>query len=326
MKSETKPDRPLLAEPRMGSSAAEMSSGRSSSSGHGLKSPPTLPGPGLEIFDLYRPGGRYNPVAIPGLPVLIALVGSVLAWALAWFNYSGYLLSGGWLLGSWLIWSLLTGWLAWKGAKWFKVRSPGLALGLAALGALAAWAASWPAIHYFSGSSLSLVDFILRRFEGGVVVDLGHIFHPGLKAEPDYRLFQGYYLLIWWTAGALLYGLTAGAMAARQARKPFSETSGRWYSKINLRPFKLKRADFEILIRLPKGEVPDFLVNTDHGPARPWPRFFGTDWVQISLFQDPDWQRPFINVRIPVGLAARYKLHQYRITLEEADILIEKFK
>lgn len=279
-----------------------------------------------EYFDVYRPGGRVHLVSLVAVPLWTALVGAGLAWAYAWFNYSGYVLSGGRLLGSLTVWSLLSGWLAMEGVKWFKLGRPGPALVLAAFGALLGWAASWPAIYYFTGSSLSWLDFYIYRHAGGVVVDIDHIFHRQTDTGPDYRLFQGPYLLGWWLLEAAFYCFVVGRLAAWQAGWPFSETSRRWYAKISPRTLKLDRADLEIFTRLPRCEVPDFLVNLENYTQTRRPRFLLGSWLQLTLFQDPDWQRPFISVKFPCRRLARYKLHHYRITQEEADILTEKFK
>lgn len=278
------------------------------------------------FLDVYRPSGRFGLSALIGLPLLTALAGAALAWPLAWLNYSGYVVSGARLLASLLLWGLLTGWLARLGVRIFKVRGVGPALLLSVLGAALSWAAAWPAIHYFSGSSLGLADFLIRRFEGGLVVDIDHALRLGQYGGPDYRLYQGPWLLVWWLAGLALHGFLVGKIAAPQARRPFSEISGRWYRVIKPRLIKLGRADFELLFGLQKYEVPDFLVNIENFTPKRRPRFLVRDWVRIVLFQDPDWQRPFINVQLPVRLSARYKLRYYRITLEEADILVEKFK
>lgn len=284
------------------------------------------PALGGGLFDIYRPSGRFNPAAILGLPLLIALGGAALAWPLAWFNYSGYAVSGPRLLAALLVWSLLTGWLARLGVRLFKVRGVGPALFLSILGAGLAWAAAWPAIHHFYGSSLNLLDFLVKRLEGGLVVNIDHLLRLGKYGGPDYRLFQGVWLLIWWLAELAFYCLLVGEMAAAQARQPFSETSGRWYQKIKLRLLKLDQADLETLVGLQKYEVPDFLVNIENFSKALRPRFLVRNWLRISLFQDPDWQRPFVDVQLPFRRSARYKLRHYRITLEEADILMEKFK
>lgn len=279
-----------------------------------------------EYFDVYRPGGRVRLVPLIALPLWTALVGSGLAWAYAWFNYSGYVLSGSRLLGSLIAWSLLTGWLAMKGVKWFKLGRPGPAMVLAAFGALLGWAASWPAVYYFTGSSLSGLDFFIQHHADGIVVDIDNIFRQGGSAGPDYRLFQGPYLLCWWLLEAAFYSLLVGRLAAGQAGRPFSATSRRWYTKISPRTLKLDRADLKTLVGLPRCEVPDFLVNLDKYTLTRRPRFLLGSWLRIALFQDPDWQRPFISVQFPCRRLARYKLRYYRITQEEADILTEKFK
>jgi|GEM_PF-4628041 hypothetical protein len=278
------------------------------------------------LFDVYQPNGRFKLSALVGLPLLTALAGAALAWPLAWLNYSGYVVSGARLLSSLLLWSLWTAWLARLGVKIFKVHGVGPALFLSVLGAGLSWAAAWPAIYYFSGSSASLVDFLIKRFEAGVVVDIDHVLRLGKYGGPDYRLYQGPWLLIWWLAELAFYGFLVGKIASSQAREPFSETSGRWYRKIKLRLIKLDRADLETLLGLQKCEVPEFLVNIENFTPKRQPRFLVRNWVQITLFQDPDWQRPFINVQLPFRRSARYKLRYYRITLEEADILMEKFQ
>lgn len=278
------------------------------------------------LFDVYGPSGRFELLALVGLPLLTALAGAALVWPLAWANYSGYVLSGAQLLAALLLWGLFTGWLARLGVRIFKVRGLGPALFLSILGAGLSWAAAWPAIHYFSGSSMSLLDFLIKRFEGGVVVDIGHTLRLEKYGGPDYRLYQGPWLLVWWLAEFALYGFLVGKIASSQARKPFSETSGRWYQKIKLRLAKLDRADFETLLGLQKCEAPDFLVNIENFTPKSRPRFLLRNWVQITLYQDPDWQRPFLSVQVPFRLTTRFKLRYYRITLEEADLLMEKFK
>lgn len=276
-------------------------------------------------FDVYQPSGQYGWPALIGLPLAGALVGAALAWPYAWLNYSGYIVSGTKLLASLAVWGLLSGWLAMQAVRLFKVRNPRLAMILSIFGFLIAWVASWPAIQHFCGSSLTLSSFFLRRLEGGVVVNIDHITRFLSSGGPDYRLFQGYYLVLCWLLEAGLYSLLAGIMASIQARRPFSEISGRWYTKINLGLLRLDPADLETLAGLPNCEVPVFLTNLDKYTKNRLPSFLIGKWIKITLFQDPDWQRPFLSLKISSGRPSRFKLRYYRVTLEEADILIEKF-